>query len=114
VLVTRCPARHRHRHRHRHRYRHIQRTALPMLIPGDAPFIWQQMALLEAEKAMRFEHQHEDDFMNRKWEKWANQRFDAWLDDGRNKKFKTMYDGESNGSKVGRALTPPLHVLTVH
>ena len=50
---------------------------------GEAPFLWQQWALLKAERYMRFEEHHPDDFAEVEWQTWARALFFEWLNDGR-------------------------------
>ena len=69
----------------------LGRSSLDVRVPyaatrvlwGEAPFLWQQWALLKAERHMRFEAHHPDDFAEVNWEEWARAHFFEWLNDGR-------------------------------
>lgn len=47
---------------------------------GEAPFIFQQVLLLLAEKRMRFQADHRHDFVGCDWNSWALREFDAWIE----------------------------------
>ena len=46
---------------------------------GRAPWLWQQHALLRAEKLARFEENHPEDFNEIDWTEWGRKEFMAWV-----------------------------------
>ena len=47
---------------------------------GRAPWLWQQHALLHAEKMARFEPDHHHDFNEIAWMAYGRDSFAAWID----------------------------------
>ena len=64
---------------------------------GFSPRYWMQWQLVEAEDQMRFERYHAFDFEEINWNNWIMERFDAYLNHNRNKKFKEYYLQQSEG-----------------
>jgi hypothetical protein len=46
---------------------------------GRAPWLWQQHALLRAERLARFEENHPEDFNEIDWAEWGRKEFLAWV-----------------------------------
>lgn len=66
---------------------------------GKRPWVWQQMVLLRLEKRLRFDEDHEYDFLELACLEFASEYFDAWLNDERNKDFKNKYDNQPEITK---------------
>lgn len=59
---------------------------------GAGPLLWQQWALMQTEKYIRFQDGHERDFQSVNFVRSASMLYDQWLNDPRNFKFKALYD----------------------
>jgi len=59
---------------------------------GMRPWLWQQFTLLQLEKRLRFDADHEDDFDEIDNLRFAKLRWDAWLHAPENAEFKDRYD----------------------
>mmetsp|Transcript_5104 Transcript_5104/g.5904 ORF Transcript_5104/g.5904 Transcript_5104/m.5904 type:complete len:678 (+) Transcript_5104:77-2110(+) len=75
---------------------------------GMRPWLWQQFTLLQLEKRLRFDADHEDDFDEIDNLRYAKLRWDAWLNDFQNKDFKDLYDKQP---KIAQELLQG-HILT--
>lgn len=62
---------------------------------GARPLLWQQYALLRAEKHLRFQQDHERDFAELDLQQYADELLDEWLDDERNADFRELFDSKS-------------------
>jgi hypothetical protein len=66
---------------------------------GTRPWIWQQWALVKLEQYVRFQDQHERDFMQVDFAILPQQLWDSWLNDPRNHEFKTLYDSKTESAQ---------------
>jgi len=69
-------------------------------IYGDAPYVWVNYALLQAEDLMRFHRFHPEDFQEIKWKDWGVEQFNAWLNHAQNSHFRAHYDRTSSGERA--------------
>lgn len=69
---------------------------------GLRPWLWQQWAMLKLEEKMRFQENHQDDFMIMSAQRYAMQIWNEWLDHPKNQDFKTVFYNDHVGD-FGRA-----------
>lgn len=62
---------------------------------GMRPFLWQQWALLSFEADLRFQQDHERDFMEIDYLRFANARWNEWLMHPNNSAFLALYNSKS-------------------
>ena len=67
---------------------------------GMRPWLWQQFTLLQLEKRLRFDADHEDDFDEIDNLRFGKLRWDAWLHADGNADFKDRYDSLPAISRV--------------
>jgi len=69
---------------------------------GLRPWLWQQWAMLKLEEKMRFQENHQDDFIIMSAQRYAMQLWNEWLDHPKNQDFKAVFYDDQVGD-FGRA-----------
>eukprot|EP00924_Labyrinthula_sp_SR-Ha-C_P000902 augustus_masked-scaffold_7-processed-gene-7.51-mRNA-1 protein AED:0.04 eAED:0.04 QI:0/-1/0/1/-1/1/1/0/683 len=61
---------------------------------GKRPWLWQQLTLLQLERRLRFDENHEYDFDEIDNLEFATSRYDDWLESEKNQDFKEWHDAQ--------------------
>mmetsp|Transcript_10127 Transcript_10127/g.18616 ORF Transcript_10127/g.18616 Transcript_10127/m.18616 type:complete len:721 (-) Transcript_10127:87-2249(-) len=76
---------------------------------GSRPWVWQQYALLKTERYVRFQTDHERDFMEVDCQKLADDMWTRWLEDEKNEEFRNLFESYGHAQQamlVNHLITP--------
>jgi hypothetical protein len=80
---------------------------------GFRPWVWQQWAFLRVENFIRFQSNHEKDFLVVDYELSAKMLFDLWFKDSRNSDFRVLFESKPKAAqeKLLKHLLTPFKLL---